>query len=564
MSEHSFMPPGFEDDPSIIQHQVEIPQPETPSFLSEADIIERFFNRGLFEERAYERRHPFGADMEDDAVRQKKITMAQGMLSRMQSTPGFKWLVRGLLGAGIMLSSGETSSGDAQASVTKEQTQASEMAEDPGVQYELRRLLLEDLEREGRVFGEMDARFGPSDLSSEEAQEYGSRFHDLSAMFEFLHRNDTELMKTYHDPRSRIENYETLAGLIGKEFIHSKLLWIFTNETSDMALELLPTLPEKEACVVYTQLYAQMTHRVGMRTPYEMSRHLLKNLEEDHELAKLIRDQKLADPQMEKWFQKSSQNHAYFDQATGRLEIMRKLSTKEKTTVQSSLSLLDPEQDYILLLDSAPANGGDPNAPSFYDSKTAHQEVRTPDGVFPYLETVRKKSPSWQYSWIADGSPLRLSEDKKNVEYQDLDGKWYQATGEEAVFFGDQRPFKDKKRSWIYNSAGRMEEGTFTPPSPFTLPDFMVTRDVVSGTSVLGLAEQWEKNEFGPLTIHVKDPKKGKRASFMYHSSPSDETPWSFLNHSHGCVHMKPEDIQLLDGYLSKGSTIRNSSAVLS
>lgn len=557
------MPPGFEDDPSIIQHQVEIPQPETQSFLSEADMIERFFDRGLFEQRAYEHRHPLGEDAEDPTVRQKKTAIAQGMLSRMQSTPGFKWLVRGLLGVEIMLSSGETSSGDAQASVTKEQAKAGEMADDPGVQYELRRLLLEDLEREGRIFSETDARFGPSDLSAEEAQEYGSRFHDLSAMFEFLHRNDAELMKTYHDPRARIENYETLAGLIGREFIHSKLLWIFTNETSDMALELLPTLPEKEACDLYMQLYAQMTNQVGIRTPYEMSQHLLKKLGEDHALTKLICDQKLANPQMEKWFQKSSQNHAYFDQATGRLEIMRTLSPEEKITVQSALSLVDIERDYILLLDSAPANGGDPEAPSFYDSKTAQQEVRTPDGVFPYLETVRKKSPSWQHSWIADGSPLRLSEDKKNVEYQDLDGKWYQATGEEAVFFGDQRPFKDKKRSWIYNSAGHMEEGELVPPRPFTLQNFMIVRDV-AGMSVPVLAEQWEKNDFGPLTIHVKDPKKGKRASFMYHSSPNDEAPWSFLFHSHGCVHMKPEDIQLLDGYLSKGSTIRNSSAVLS
>ncbi len=555
MSERPFMPPGFEDDPSITQHLVEtledFPEPEIPSFLGETELVRRFFDRGLFDEKVYKIKHPLGEDAQDPSVREQKTAIAQGMLSRMQSTPGFKWLVRGLLGVGIMLSSGENISRDAK---------AGETAQDPSVQYELRRLLLEDLEKDGRTFSETDARFGPSDLSAEEAQEYGARFHDLSAMFEYLHRNDVELMKTYHDPRLRLENYETLAGLMGKEFVHSKLLWIFTSETLDMAVKLLPTLPEKEACDLHTQLYTQMTNQVGIRTPYEMSRHLLKKLGENHALAKMIRDQKLADPLIEKWFQKSSQNHAYFDQATGRLEIMRKLSPEEKKVVQSSLSLLDPEQDYILLLDSAPANGGDPEAPSFYESKLAQQEVRTPDGEFPYLETVRKKSPSWQSSWIADGSPLRLSEDKKNVEYQDLDGKWYQATGEDAVFFGDQRPFKDKKSSWIYNSAGHMEEGEMIPPRPFTLQDFLVAGEV--GIPVV--AEQWEKNDFGPLTIHVKDPKKGKRASFMYHSSPRDESPWSFLIHSHGCVHMKPEDIQLLDGYLSKGSVIRNSSAVLS
>jgi hypothetical protein len=270
----------------------------------------------------------------------------------------------------------------------------------------------------------------------------------------------------------------------------------------------------------------------------------------------MIRDQKLADPSMISWFKKSPQNNAYFDQTTGRLEIMRTLSAKEKTAAQSALAMTDTDHDFILLLDSAPANGGDPAAPSFYDSKSSHQEVRTPDGEFPYLETVRKKSPSWQTSWIADGSPLRMSADGKNVEYQDLDGKWYTATGEHAVFFGSERPFEKKKGSWIFKAASRVEDGQVIPPQSFEKEDFFITNE--KGEMVL--AERWEKNDFGPLAIHVKDPKRGGRASFMYHSSPSDETPWSFLLHSHGCVHMKPEDIQLLDGYLAKGSVIRNSS----
>jgi len=206
------------------------------------------------------------------------------------------------------------------------------------------------------------------------------------------------------------------------------------------------------------------------------------------------------------------------------------------------------------MVDSAPANGGDPLAGSYYDSTNSHQMVRTPDGEFPYQETVRKKAASWKMSWIADGSPVRLTPDGKNMEYQDLDGKWYLATGEEAVFFGEQ-PFKLKERSWVYVAGTHFENGIKELPRPFVVNDF-----VIEEGGLPHVATTWGKNDFGPKSIHVTDPRREGRASFLYHSSPLDEAPSAFLVTSHGCVHMKPEDIELMDRYLTKGSVIRNSS----
>lgn len=185
----------------------------------------------------------------------------------------------------------------------------------------------------------------------------------------------------------------------------------------------------------------------------------------------------------------------------------------------------------------------------------AHIAVRTPDGNYSYDRSFEKKSPSWQFSWVTDTAPLRWTADKKDVEYQDTDGKWRRLTGEYGEFMvygAPQHPFLEEEKSSLYRSASQREQdGSWKRPVPFTVE------------SALGpdgeLRQTWDRNDFGSRSIQIRD-ESGQVMSIFFHSSPLDEKWGQFLDFSHGCIHMKPEDLEAMDGYLAKGSKMRISS----
>jgi len=332
----SFTPPEFEGDPSLGLSS------ETESLPLEAKALQRFFGHGLFDEETYQRDHPLGEDAQDSTVRQQKSAAAKGIFEGLRAVPGFHWIMRGLLATSLFFTAGETHTVDATIA-PQEQGQkmmdkdAEKTAQDPGVQYELRQLVFEELKEEGRVFAEQDAKFGPESFSSQEVSDYMDRLTNLGAMFEYLHRGDADITESYRDPKKRLENYEALAELIGKEFRHTKLLWTFSEETTDMAADILPHLPEEKAEQLYIQFYEQLLNQVGLRTAYEMSTCLLGELDPQTPLATYIRESGFADPSIESWFKKSPRNNAYFDQNAGRINIMRRLSPKEASAVYQAI-----------------------------------------------------------------------------------------------------------------------------------------------------------------------------------------------------------------------------------
>ncbi|MCR4314594.1 MAG: L,D-transpeptidase, partial [Candidatus Uhrbacteria bacterium] len=150
---------------------------------------------------------------------------------------------------------------------------------------------------------------------------------------------------------------------------------------------------------------------------------------------------------------------------------------------------------------------------------------------------------------------LRWAQDGENVEYQDVDGKWRRLTGEEGEFtvWGTpEKPFEEKTKSRIYQwSSEKLEDGSWRRPNPFTVNEALGPDGK--------LREIWDRNDFGPKSIEMKDDK-GMRMTIFFHSSPADEATNVFLDYSHGCIHMKPQDLQAMAGYLERGSGIRISS----
>jgi len=292
-----------------------------------------------------------------------------------------------------------------------------------------------------------------------------------------------------------------------------------------------------EALALYNEYSQDLVHRMGVRSVRELSAALVAVLPDSHPVVKQIQTDGWLGAEVEEWLKPSKENSMLFDQGKGRVLISHYIG------------------DRRVLLDVFPGNGGPPNGVEWERGMPAHTAVKTPDGNYTFDQMFEKKSASWQFSWVTDTAPLRWSEDGKEVDYQDTDGKWRRLTGENAefvVYGAPQKPFKDKTKSTLYQwSSERLKDGTWKRPAPFTIEDALDADGL--------LRPAWDRNDFGPQSIQIKDAK-GIPMSIFFHSSPQDEGPQQFLEYSHGCIRMKPADLERAGRYLVRGSKIRISS----
>ena len=185
---------------------------------------------------------------------------------------------------------------------------------------------------------------------------------------------------------------------------------------------------------------------------------------------------------------------------------------------------------------------GGPDTP-FTDPGGKHSGGPTHPGKYTLHSATQHVSSSWPYSRIVWGAPLKEDPATNDVLYQDRHGKWHSVRA--RVFDGNKSvnvPDELKDVNFRYIS-GRYE-----------------------------LPATWIFNDFGHTTWYMfKDldgdgklnPKKGEKIHNEFiHTTPknefqSKEDPKSVvLEHSHGCVHVKPLDIDEMKakGYLKAGN----------
>lgn len=479
--------------------------------------------------------YQFGPDA-DKSSQEEDRRKARTILERLRQHP----LSRPFLGLMAFLFTGGgiryVTTHEAKTSEDQESSEVRDAVIDPKVEYQLKKLVLEELIQSGEVADEYEGREGRQSWDAVESMGY-ERIPRLSEKFEYLHHDNADLIEVYRDPRGRVENFEALFTLISNEFRHSNLPSEFTRQVVKDAIEIFPTIERDEALKMYSTLEPLVARAGGLREVRNLARGLVDVLPAEHPIARQISEKQWLHPEVEGWFVSSVDNSAVFDQVNGRIEIYHHLNEK------------------AVLLDVFPGNGGSKDGVAWVRGMPAHVAVRTPDGEYSFDSAFAKKSASWKKSWVSDTAPLRWTTDRNNVEYQDQDGKWRLLTGENAEFTGfgaSQKPFKDKNKSSLYQAASqRQEDGTWKRPRPFQVDDALDENGELRKT--------WDLNDFGSKSISIRD-SNGDPMTIFFHSSPKDENPEEYLEYSHGCVHMKPDDIEAMDGYLEKGSVIRISS----
>ncbi|NQV90173.1 L,D-transpeptidase [Candidatus Uhrbacteria bacterium] len=484
----------------------------------------------------YERAYGMGPETESGADREVNRQKAKGVLQRLRQHPLTKPVFQFMtvvMGAGA-LGMGSIEKGSAGSD--PEMDEIMEVSQDVGVQYELRKMLFEELLERDQVLDEREARQGREDWSQEEKIEYES-IPSLDGKFEYLHKDDVELIQHYRSPEGRIKSFSAIVQTMKLEFSHTTLMREFTKTCVQDAPDVFAQMEPAEALALYQEFSQDLSKRVGILHVREMGALLMEKLPKDHPIqTQILHDGWMSD-EVGEWFESSKENSALFDQANG------------------VILLLHDVGDRKALLDTFPGNGGPPNGVAWERGMPGHVAVRTPDGRFGFDRVLEKKSVSWRNSWVADGAELRWANDKKDVEYKDQDGKWRLLTGDKAefvVYGAPSKPFVEKNKSKLYKYASQqLEDGTTQVPKPFTVQDALGPDGE--------LRPIWDRNDFGPKTIRIKDAE-GKLMSIFFHSSPTDEAPEAFLDFSHGCIHMKPADLEAMGGYLAKGSDIKISS----
>ncbi|HEU0050445.1 MAG TPA: hypothetical protein VFQ60_00110 [Patescibacteria group bacterium] len=504
-----------------------------------------------------EAEHPFGPEQDPPEVQEANQKIASGFLDRLRKSRWGKPILRfvALLAGAVALDAGsmnfkETAEASSITHVMPKEQEPEELEdekrlENPGVRQSLMAQMLREVEirryqsemsgGHRRHLTEYRARGLDTELSLEDRQAL-DQLPSLQDKFVFLHRDDEGILNAYFDSDLRIRSYRELAQLMGGEFRHSNAVREFTELTAQSALEVIPKMNnQQEAMDLFHKLSNDMYEIQGALAVRNLMLQLRDALPRGHILRNELEASALVQPEALKLFEKHKDNMALFDQVAGTVTIYRNVNGK------------------MIRLEVMPANGGDPESAA-YGAEGAHSYVRTPDGSFTFYQTVRHKTPNWQMSWVADGSKLRYTADKQNVEYQDLDGTWKRLTGEEAEFFGE-KPFKKKEQSAVFRAATtKMEDGTVIRPNPWTVSDLMDEEGKLKSV--------YDRNDFGPMAIKMLDPKSGEVLHTLFHSSPMDRDPEKFLEFSHGCSHMKPGDVQRMAHYLKNGATIRISSVL--
>jgi len=498
--------------------------------LSDADL-----DAWLMSPETYEG-YVMGPEAESPEDVKKNRAEAKGVLQKIRqhpfTKPVFQFMAM-VMGAGALgLSSIEKGGSGNDA----ELDEIVEVAQDPGVRYELRKILFEELMERDQVLSEVEARYGREAWSQEERLEYAD-IPTLDGKFEYLHKDDPELIHQYRSPEGRIRSFSAISETMRLEFSHSSLVREFAKGCVQDSPKVFLEMDPEEGLEVYREFSQDLAKNVGLRHVRDMGALLMEQLPSDHPIQKQILEDGWMSDEVGKWFEPSTQNSALFDQGNGVILLLHKVG------------------DRHALLDTFPGNGGPPDGVAWERGMPGHVAVRTPDGMYGFDRVLEKKSVSWRNSWVADGAELRWTSDKTEVEYKDQDGRWRLLTGEQAefvVYGAPSKPFVEKNKSKLYKYASQhQEDGSVQVPKPFTVQDALGPDGE--------LRPIWDKNDFGPKTIRIKDAG-GELMSIFFHSSPTDEAPEAFLDFSHGCIHMKPADLEAMGGYLTKGSNIKISS----
>jgi hypothetical protein len=568
MGEASPYRPEVIQDPEEVSEEIIEDVVDDQEYASEIEIPDELFELGEnFEDwgrfhKVYERSRKEGERVQ---------RLAGGVIQAMAKSP---WLkpISTLVGAGILGGAIATHEPKGvQEALGQQIEQAAELSpeevgevlENPEVQEEVQALILDQLIAEGSmVITDQKDNIHREGWSHGHYRQYLDSMNagDLMTAFYLLHeKHEIDIARAFKSDRGKIENYGVLVQVMNNEFRYTKLQDIYTIECIMTATELLPTLEYEDAVKMHKQFTEDLLHYAGLFYVHDMTSTLLRKTDPSDPFHLYLDSTGFGSKETAALVTKKNlKNRAYFNQDTGRLEVSREMTRNGRTK--------------IVLIDSAPANGG-----KLHESDRkgeSHQYKETESGRFT-LGGVndRFKTPRWRDSWIGDGSPLRAVEENGEivaVEYQDKDGSWYLATGEDAEYFG-HKIFKAKWRSDYYNAATRRvakeklsekflqeleEKGINIDQKIIQIPPFPSTVDDFKQGGVL--MDAYENNAFGPTSIYLRDAK-GEVTGQMIHSSPSDEAPGVALQESHGCIHMKPADIEMVAGLLAVGSTIEVS-----
>lgn len=359
-----------------------------------------------------------------------------------------------------------------------------------------------------------------------------------------------------------IQHFDDMMEVAKTEFKHTDLREQIVMGAIDRLVLLAPTMQAEQLQDEYDTLVPQIEHELGKKYSVLLRTELLDTLEENHLLRPVIAashleaDQILLDKtQGRTTGGKRIQRSVEFDQQDGAVDVVAHVG------------------DQSILLASFPGNGGDPRAG--IGRKTIKEHASTRPGEFKVVKLEKGHvSRSWQFSWIPEDAPIKQVGDQ--IMYGTPDGKFHYATGSNAEFMGltpfdgqltagdrslleaagtEQRvdvsdiqaKAEIKKRGgWLLRKEGQTAV-YLVPPSSFTAQDFVEQGKLVS---------IWNKNDFGPRSLLYKK-LDGTPSPQLFHSSPSETKGETFLQTSHGCIHMYQEDMSAIFELVNPGDIIR-------
>lgn len=167
-----------------------------------------------------------------------------------------------------------------------------------------------------------------------------------------------------------------------------------------------------------------------------------------------------------------------------------------------------------------------------------HTAGPTTAGTFTLERQARHVSQSWPWSKLAWGTPIKASPSDRDVLYKNHAGHWLslRALWGLPATFDTLAAVVAEWRSYQTRSG---------------VPD--VHAD---------LPPAWYFNDFGHATWYMVNAKGHRNPAFI-HTSPFDEYLSAHgkevkLEHSHGCIHVKPHDIDemMKAGYLKAGTRV--------
>jgi len=183
-----------------------------------------------------------------------------------------------------------------------------------------------------------------------------------------------------------------------------------------------------------------------------------------------------------------------------------------------------------------------PTPENTFADRGGHSADSTPAGHYVLDKTETHTTMNWPSSVVPWGAPVR--EQNGIIQYK-IGSQWRDATGPRGTVTQSLRMFIAK-----------------TPdmhPTPQEMEQMM--RNMFIDRKTGTLATTYQSNDFGKLSWNLKH--KGRRTAYYIHTTPVDEYATAngqnvMLMQSHGCIHIRPADRDLLmkKGYLREGIAV--------